>query len=132
MTFLFVATFLTVMPGFPAKADNSGYETLRVHTSTSRCINSKTDDITLSVVRVTVQKTSGFFVNDKTAGIAVISTLNAADPTTVAARTPSVNMVDISGDKQRHRRGRNERVCDTGSNRPAICSSRSFLGRGRY
>jgi hypothetical protein len=39
--------------------------------------------------------------------------------------------VSFSADKQSHRRGRNERVCDTGSNGPAICSSRSFSGPSR-
>jgi hypothetical protein len=29
----------------------------------------------------------------------------------------------LSGDRQRHRRGRNERVCDTRSSQPAICPS---------
>ena len=35
-------------------------------------------------------------------------------------------LVSLSPDKQCHRRGRNEPVCDTGSNRPAICSSLLF------
>src|ERR1035438_10741349 len=39
-------------------------------------------------------------------------------------------MAILSGDKQRHRRGRNEQVCDTGSS-PAICPDGSFWGRSR-
>jgi hypothetical protein len=55
-----------------------------------------------------VQKTSGFFTADKKAGVAVIATLNAtsiqlnlpgAQPTNVSATTPSVNLLDISGEK---------------------------------
>jgi hypothetical protein len=74
---------------------NNGYETVRIPTASSpRCINSKTDEITLSVYRVTVEKTTGFFTSDNQAGIAVISTLNADGQT--SAKTPSVNVVQIS------------------------------------
>jgi hypothetical protein len=76
---------------------NNGFEIVRIPTATNpRCINSKTDEITLSVYRVTVEKTSGFFTSDNQAGIAVISTLNADGQT--AAKTPSVNVVQISGE----------------------------------
>jgi hypothetical protein len=92
-----LVTLLALAPAL-ARATNNGYETIRISApGTYRCINSKTDEITLSVLRASVQKTSGFFVSDRTAGIAVLSQLNA-DSDTPPAKTPSVNMVDISGD----------------------------------
>jgi hypothetical protein len=74
---------------------NNGFETVRIPTALSpRCVNSKTDEITLSVYRVTVEKTGGFFTSDNQAGIAVVSTVNADGQP--PAKTPSVNVVSIS------------------------------------
>jgi len=96
---LIVAASLALTSALASGANNNnGFETVRIAAPGAyRCINSKTDEITLSVLRVSVQKTSGFFVSDKTAGIAVLSQLNA-DANTTPAKTPSVNMVDISGE----------------------------------
>ncbi|HKV28009.1 MAG TPA: hypothetical protein VJN90_07035 [Candidatus Acidoferrales bacterium] len=97
MRFAFVSVLLLLAFAFVTKAQvNNGYETIRIPTaSTPRCINSKTDEITLSVYRVTVEKTSGFFTRGNQAGIAVVSTLNA-DGAAMSAKTPSVNIVPIS------------------------------------
>lgn len=66
------------LAGLAFGADNNGFETVRIPTAVNpKCINSTTDRVTLSVYRVIVQKTSGFFTNDKKAGVAVIATLNA-------------------------------------------------------
>ncbi|MFY9855147.1 MAG: hypothetical protein WAK26_14845 [Terracidiphilus sp.] len=98
MKLLLVATLLALTSSHASAVNNNGYETVRIAApGTYRCINSKADEITLSVLRVSVQKTSGFFVADKTAGIAVLTQLNA-DSNTTPAKTPSVNMVDISGE----------------------------------
>jgi hypothetical protein len=76
---------------------NDGCEVVRIPTiSNPRCINSKTDEITLSVYRVTVERTGGFFTEDNQAGIAVLSVLNADGQT--PAKTPSVNVISISGE----------------------------------
>ena len=95
---LAVSAFLIAVTSLVTKAQgvNNGFETVRVPTASSpRCINSKTDEVTLSVYRVTVEKTAGFFTSDNQAGIAVISTLNA-DGATGPAKTPSVNVVPIA------------------------------------
>jgi hypothetical protein len=77
---------------------NNGFETVRIPTPISpRCINSKTDEITVTAYRVTVEKTAGFFTADNQAGIAVISTLNA-DGSPVPAKTPSVNVIPIASE----------------------------------
>jgi hypothetical protein len=44
--------------------------------------------------------------------------------------TSGAGSLCLSGDKQRHRRGRNEQVCDTGSS-SAICPDGRFSGRSR-
>lgn len=99
MRFPVAATaLLTISMSFEAHAQNvnNGFETVRVPTPIRpRCINSKTDEITVTVYRVTVEKTAGFFTSDNQAGIAVISTLNA-DGSPVPAKTPSVNVVSIT------------------------------------
>ena len=62
----------------------------------ARCINSRTDEVTITVRRVVTHKTSGFFTSDNKAGVTVISTLNADG--TPPAKIPSVNMVDIQNE----------------------------------
>lgn len=97
MRFAPIATaVLIVATSLAAKTQvNNGFEIVRVPTAANpRCINSKTDEITLSVYRVTVEKTAGFFTKDNQAGIAVISTLNADGQT--PAKTPAVNIVSIA------------------------------------
>ncbi len=90
------AIFFVVMGGLAAQAANNGFETIRIPTPISpKCINSKTDQVTLSVYRVAVEKTGGFFTSDNQAGVAVISTLNA-DAAPQPAKTPSVNLVPIA------------------------------------
>ena len=96
------------LAGLALGANNNGFETVRIPTAVNpKCINSTTDRVTLSVYRVTVQKTSGFFTSDKKAGVAVIATLNAnsiqlgqagTQPSNVSATTPSVNLLDIGGE----------------------------------
>src|ERR1044071_1006704 len=59
----------------------------------ARCINAKTDEITISLRYVKTQKRNGFLTNDNKAGVTVISTLNSdGNP---QARHPSVNLVSI-------------------------------------
>lgn len=59
----------------------------------ARCINAKTDEITIALRYVKTQKKNGFLTNDNKAGVTVISTLNSdGNP---QARHPSVNLVSI-------------------------------------
>jgi hypothetical protein len=96
------------------KAANNGFEVVRIQTASNpKCINSKTDEVTLSVYRVILEKNGGFLVHDTGAGIAVIATLNGSsiqlgsggspapgsNPQTVSAATPQVSTVQISGEK---------------------------------
>jgi hypothetical protein len=59
----------------------------------ARCINAKTDEITMTLCYVKTQKTTGFFTDDHRAGVTVIATLNSdGNP---KAQNPSVNLVSI-------------------------------------
>jgi hypothetical protein len=59
----------------------------------ARCINAKTDEITMTLRRIITQKTSGFLTSDNRAGVTVIATLNSdGNP---QSKTPSVNLVGI-------------------------------------
>src|SRR3569833_2904402 len=62
--------------------------------SGGRCINSTSDEVTVALRRVIIQKTAGIFSDDKKAGVAVISKLNANAG--APSKTPSVTQVDIS------------------------------------
>jgi hypothetical protein len=76
-----------------------------------KCINSKTDEITLAVYRVIVEKNGGFLTSDNSAGVAVIATLNGnsiqvsppagstSAPQSVQAAAPQVTVLKIAGEK---------------------------------
>jgi hypothetical protein len=91
---------------------NNGYEIVRIPTATSpKCINSKTDEISLGVYRVIAEKEGGFLTSDNSAGVAVIATLNGnsiqatppagSNPTSqnVQASTPQVTVLKIAGEQ---------------------------------
>ncbi len=61
--------------------------------SGSRCINAKTDEITMTLRYIKTQKTAGFFTDDHKAGATVITTLNSDGNT--KAQNPSVSLVDV-------------------------------------
>lgn len=83
---------LVVLSGVIARAQ--GGKIIRIPTPiNARCINSKTDEVTISLRRIITQKTGGFFTQDNKAGITVMAILNADG--TSPAKTPSVNLVDI-------------------------------------
>jgi len=91
------ALFLAFAPG--AYSQSGGYSApIRVATpGTGRCINMKTDEVTVTLRRIVTQKYSGFFTKENKAGITVLATLNGtADE---VAKTPSVNQVDIQKEK---------------------------------
>lgn len=69
-------------------------EIVRIATPTTpRCINAKTDELTLTLRRIITQKKDAFLTSDKKAGVTVIATLNSdGNPT---AKHPSVNLVDV-------------------------------------
>src|SRR5258706_6935704 len=61
--------------------------------SAARCINAKTDEITMTLRYVKTQKTNGFLTDDHRAGVTVIATLNSdGNP---KAQNPSVNLVSV-------------------------------------
>lgn len=112
--------WLTAAAQLIPSPNNNGYEIVRIPTATNpKCINSKTDEITLSVYRVIIEKNGGFLTSDQSAGIAVIATLNGssiqlsapatpganpqptpgANPQSVTAATPQVSLVKISGER---------------------------------
>jgi hypothetical protein len=82
-----------------AYSQTGGYSPpIRIATPiTGRCINMKTDEVTVTLRRILTQKNGNFLFHDKTAGITVMSTLNATSDET--AKTPSVNQVDIQKEK---------------------------------
>ena len=85
-------TALVLLSGVSAMAQ--GGKIIRIPTPTNaRCINARTDEVTISLRRIITQKTGGFFTEDNKAGITVIAILNADG--TAPAKTPSVNLVDI-------------------------------------
>jgi hypothetical protein len=89
-------SFLTVLVVVLSAASVSaqGGKIIRIPTPlNARCINARTDEVTISLRRIITQKTGGFFTEDNKAGITVIATLNADGTSPV--RTPSVNLVDI-------------------------------------
>ena len=89
---LSVLTAVVALSGASARAQ--GGKIIRIPTPTNaRCINARTDEVTISLRRIITQKTGGFFTQDNKAGITVLSTLNADG--TSPAKTPSVNLVDI-------------------------------------
>lgn len=60
----------------------------------ARCINAKTDELTVTLRYIKTEKRQGFFTEDNRAGVTVIATLNSdGNP---KAQNPSVNLVDIS------------------------------------
>jgi hypothetical protein len=59
-----------------------------------RCINSTTDEVTVTLRRIITQRTGGLFTSDNQAGVAVVTTLNAdGSPPT---KTPSVSLINIA------------------------------------
>jgi hypothetical protein len=91
---------------------NNGYEIVRIPTATnSKCIDSKTDEISLGVYRLIVEKQGGFLTSDNAAGVAVIATLNGNSiqvnpppgtnptPQNVQASTPQVQELKIAGEQ---------------------------------
>jgi hypothetical protein len=86
---------LAVVTVVPCAAEPSGVgEIVRIPTPiNARCINAKTDELTMTLRRIITQRTEGFFTEDKRAGVTVIATLNSdGNPT---SKTPSVNLIDI-------------------------------------
>jgi len=69
-------------------------EIVRIQTATSpRCINAKTDEITVTLRRIITHKTGNIFTEDKRAGVTIITTLNSdGNP---QSKHPSVNLVSI-------------------------------------
>lgn len=69
-------------------------EIVRIPTASSaRCINAKTDEVTVTMRRIITTKTGNIFTEDKRAGVTVITTLNSdGNP---QSKTPSVNLVSI-------------------------------------
>jgi hypothetical protein len=60
----------------------------------ARCINAKTDELTVTLRYIKTEKRQGFFTQDNKAGITVLTALNSdGNP---RAQNPSVNLVDIS------------------------------------
>src|ERR1700679_838922 len=112
----FCLTCLCLIPSIGATAyaqsGGNGYEIVRIPTASSpKCINSKTDAITLAVYRVIVEKNGGFLTSDNSAGVAVIATLNGSSiqvsppagstpaPQNVQAATPQVAVLKIAGEQ---------------------------------
>ncbi len=60
---------------------------------TGRCINSTSDEVTVTLRRLVTQKYGGFFTQDNKAGVTVVATLNGT--VDASAKTPSVNQVDV-------------------------------------
>jgi hypothetical protein len=58
-----------------------------------KCINAKTDEITITFRYIKTQKVMWFLTEDKKAGVTVIATLNSDGNQT--ARNPSVNLVSV-------------------------------------
>lgn len=92
-----LAVVLSLAPS--AYSQTGGYSApIRIATPvTGRCINMKTDEVTVTFRRIVTQKDGNFLFKDKTAGITVMATLNATSDETV--KTPSVNQVDIQKEK---------------------------------
>jgi uncharacterized membrane protein YgcG len=90
-----VAIVVSIIVVSPIALDaQGGSATIRVPSpSASRCINSNTDEVTITLRRVLTQKTSGFFTSQNKAGVAVLATVNSSG--TPPAKTPSVNEIDI-------------------------------------
>ena len=86
---------LLLVASIPCAADGVG-KVVRISTPTNpRCINAKTDEITMTVRSVKTQKENGFFTNQNKAGVTVIATLNSdGNP---KAQNPSVNLVSVQG-----------------------------------
>jgi hypothetical protein len=87
--------FLTVVFVFSSGIANAqGGKIIRIPTPTNaRCINRRTDEVTITLRRIVTQKTGGFFTETNKAGVAVLSTLNADNQP--PAKTPSVNVIDV-------------------------------------
>lgn len=81
-----------------ATAQGAG-ELVRIPTPISpRCINGKTDEISITLRKVIIHKTGSFITEDKKAGISVIATLNSNS--NQVSKTPSVNLVSVESDER--------------------------------
>jgi hypothetical protein len=86
--------------GFAPVAQSQGgfSPPIRVATPiTGRCVNAKTDEVTVTLRRIVTQKYGGFFTQDDKAGVTVMATLNGTGD--ASAKTPSVNQVDVQKEK---------------------------------
>ena len=86
---------IAVLSLVPAPLEGSGV-IVRIPTHTAaRCINATTDQVTMMLRRVIIQKDSSLFTNDKKASVSIISTSNASSSALPSAKAPSVNPVSI-------------------------------------
>jgi hypothetical protein len=94
-----LAMFLTCTVGSVLHAQTGYSPPIRVPAPiASRCINSQTDEVTVTLRRVVTQKYTGFFTQENKAGITVLATVNGNSNET--PKTPSVNQVGI---KEEHK-----------------------------
>lgn len=63
-----------------------------------RCINSKTDEVTIDLKRILLQKKNYLFTQDSKAGVAVMASMNASGNSKAAA--PSVSTVPIKDEPE--------------------------------
>jgi hypothetical protein len=87
-----VLAFLALSASVASAQDSGGIVRIP-STITPRCINAKTDEITVTLRRVKTQKHYWFVIQDTQAGVTVISTLNA--DTGATAYNPAVNLISI-------------------------------------
>jgi hypothetical protein len=90
-TIALIACAVTVVP---SEAQGVG-EIVRIPAPiTPHCINGKTEDVTISLRRVVVQKDRGFLTDDKEIGASVIATFNAAGKPDAAVH-PKVSLLPV-------------------------------------
>src|SRR5271157_5083967 len=90
-----LATVVLLVSASAAIAQEGVGRVVRIPTPiAARCINAKTDEITMTVRSIKTQKKNGFFTNQGKAGVTVITTLNSdGNP---KAQNPSVNLIDTT------------------------------------